>query len=176
MTDVSDGSIMSPRAARIQDPVADGIVLNAWYAVGVAVAALKDRQRLGGYFCLLSRAAAPDPFVFYHEPVGAVGPEKAEKYFNLSLEKAIRVGTRGHQSSWQSRDPDSGKWGGAIIAGSWILSFSGLPELADEAVMLVTAVMSRLMTVVEARAIADISQNPYFVELMTVVDLDRLPA
>jgi hypothetical protein len=47
----------------------------------------------------------------------------------------------GHVSSWESRDPGHDRWGGAIRIEDLIFSFSGLPELADEALMLGVGLM-----------------------------------
>lgn len=78
--------------------------------MGLAVAALKDRQRLGGYFCLMQRQYAAEPIIFCHEPIGMVNPQKIVKYFALAGEKTERLAQMydryRHLSSWQSRNPD----------------------------------------------------------------------
>lgn len=62
---------------------------------------------------------------------------KNAKYLMLSQEKAIRLFSHpGHSMSWESRNEQENKWGGAVRGVSEIFSFSGLPELADEALML----------------------------------------
>ncbi len=87
---------------------------------------------------------------------GEANIERIKKYEILSFEKAVRLVTGLADdggmvvSSFQyRRDPNRGRYGGAILLqasleeGSdqvWlILSFSGLPELADEATMLLLA-------------------------------------
>jgi hypothetical protein len=72
----------------------------------------------------------------------------------ISFEKALRLmqhAGAGARSSWNAaRNPANDQYGGAILfrvklynsgdAAFWVvLSFSGLPELADEAAMIVTA-------------------------------------
>ena len=95
-------------------------------------------------------------------------PNEVAKYRKLSQEKANRLWSKtnlekGHVSSWQSRHPDTERYGGAIHAGDYILSFSGLPELADQALMLTLAVELDLLTYEEACEIARISgDEKYF--------------
>lgn len=166
---VASSTARIPSATRIETAETDRILRCAWYAVALAVAHLKDPDRLGSYFCLILHEEGSAPIGFCHEPVGIVKPEKAEKYFDLSAEKATRLNRmydeRGDLSSWQSRNPDQQQWGGAIIAGGWVLSCSGLPELWDEAVMLATAVISGFLTYADAKSIADISGNARFIEI-----------
>ena len=73
-------------------------------------------------------------------PIGGVLEEKAEKYCAFAMEKVARLARHpDHRTSYESRDPEENKWGGAVRIGDYIFSMSGLPELADEAVMLTTA-------------------------------------
>lgn len=67
------------------------------------------------------------------------------KYELVSADKIIRMNKNSHVSSWQSRNPDAGEYGGAVrvvarlprIGHVWVSgAFSGLSEQADEAVML----------------------------------------
>lgn len=61
-----------------------------------------------------------------------------EKYYKTALRKIKQlVDNPAHFSSYMSRDPDNGLWGGGVrILGVGIFAFSGLPELADEACLL----------------------------------------
>lgn len=114
-------------------------------AVGQAIPAFQGlpdwpKDRSGGYFCLADGAGVPIIIVKVGEP----SIEKREKYRQFCIEKAARLAQfEGHQSSWQSRDPDYDMWGGAVRIkkndDEFIFSFSGFPELADEALMLLTA-------------------------------------
>lgn len=99
--------------------------------------------RSGAYFCLADSRTGNPLLVI---PLGVISPEeKANKYLTVCLEKARRLATNHwdvnklHQSSWESRNPDEGKWGGAIIVRDFIFSMSGLPELGDEFVMIAMA-------------------------------------
>lgn len=107
-------------------------------------------DRYGGYLSILDIATGT--WLVREQRVGRVDdPEKAAKYAGLSVEKAERlrtaIATHGHVSSRQSRDPERGRWGGAIRTQDYsdecrdgiILSFSGLPELADEAFVVALA-------------------------------------
>lgn len=126
-------------------------------------------EEKGGYFCArVDECGAPE-IVFR---VGNFPIDKVHKYFSLSLEKGSRLYQHPeHLSSWQSRDEKGmvigqswGHWGGAIFLRHYLvcLSFSGLPELGDEAVVLFAALLSGMATLGEVRAIARISSNPYF--------------
>jgi hypothetical protein len=124
------------------------------------------KGRDNGYCTIMS---ATDSRVLLAFQVGNCPSEKVQKYHSLSNEKALRLRSfsiEGHVSSWQSRDECAGHWGGAILAGNVIFSFSGLPEeLADEAVMLIAAVWCGFMTAGQAIATAKISGNSYFTQL-----------
>lgn len=105
-------------------------------------------------------------------PVGILSTEKWWKYTNISLEKAGRLDYYAHDhhhchiSSWQSRNPDEEHWGGAVITRDklWTLSFSGLPELADEAFCLMLVYIFGLMTLHRIRKIAAISGSTLYLE------------
>src|ERR1041385_4424544 len=94
-------------------------------------------EKSGGYFTLFDTAEADGKVIFSSE-IGLCPGNKWVKYFTLSVEKARRLGLRfPHQSSWESRNEHEEQFGGAIRTRyHLILSFSGLPELTDEALML----------------------------------------
>ena len=97
--------------------------------------------------------------------------ERGQKYLELAQEKARRLAEHpDHWSSWQSRNPDEGKWGGAVNAGAYIFSFSGLPELADEAAMLLTALSLGFLLEERAAAFAQYSGNELFYKMMATPD------
>lgn len=116
------------------------------------VADLHDRDSHGGYFCLADGATGTPLFI---TGIGKVHPEKIARYFNFAQEKARRLASHlEHVSSAQSRDPEKELYAGAIRAGRYILSFSGLPEALDEAVVLTVAVKAGLLSKLEALNIA----------------------
>ncbi len=130
-------------------------------------------DRNGAAFCLLDNASM---VIHLHCEMGAIVPEKIEKYFMFSLEKARRLAehafdSTGKLSSFQTRNPDKNQWGGAIAGIRFIFSMSGLPELGDEAVMLLSAVLLQEMTVAAALHVARFSNNPYFKRLLSEMDL-----
>jgi hypothetical protein len=89
----------------------------------------------GGYFCLTDVDNPECPRFMMYLPT--LFPERQSKCFRLSLEKAQRLLEHPTDcSSWQSRNQNDSKWGGAVRWGDFAFSFSGLPELKDEALML----------------------------------------
>lgn len=124
----------------------------------------EEQDREGGYFCIAERTnpIVPIAIVLIGE---VVSTEKREKYFNFAREKAKRLGDipiPAHVSSWITRDPERDKWGGGITTHNYYMSFSGLPELADEAAMLLAALRLGFLTKDEADGIAKKSNNQIF--------------
>jgi hypothetical protein len=117
------------------------------------------QERNYGYFTVRSRQSGQVIFILR---IGKCPPERAEKCLALSQEKGRRLfETKELISSWQSRDPEQERWGGAIVTEEYILSFSGLPERADEALMLRFAQVRRLAGNEELQKIAEASNNPF---------------
>ncbi len=128
----------------------------------------------------LTILSVPTGEILFTIPFGEcseVPPEKWDKYFELSQEKATRLFSQvnmhlpnGHTSSFESRNEEEDKYGGAIYSDchhhQHIFSFSGMPELIDEAMMLVLAKKlaqdtgSAIVTKIEA-----LERNPYWKEL-----------
>lgn len=103
---------------------------------------------------------------------GICPDDKAEIFFQNSLEKGQRLFSNFahlhfHKSSWQSRDGVT-KFAGAIFIPNLILSFSGLPELADEAIMLMLAINLGLGEENYCNGIAKISGNNIFHDLKSL--------
>ncbi|MEN9912782.1 MAG: hypothetical protein RLY66_190 [Candidatus Parcubacteria bacterium] len=88
----------------------------------------------GGYLCIATSSGVIETVTL----IGTVPePAKAKKYFDYCQEKAIRLAHhRDHKSSWESKDAARECRGGAIRCKENILSFAGLPEHWDEAVVL----------------------------------------
>ncbi|GEM_PF-1678999 len=131
-------------------------------------------DRTGGYFCV---AYAYSGLPILIAEIGNPPADKVERYLTFAQEKAKRLAENpDHKSSWQSRDETKDQWGGAIRAGRYILSFSGFPELVDEAVMLLTALKwDKRFGGYNGDAIhqdvdeaAKASNNPHFAELLAV--------
>ena len=117
-------------------------------------------------------------------PFGEIPEEKRQKYFELSQEKAMRLFSQvnmhlpnGHTTSFQSRNEENEQYGGAIYVNChstiFILSFSGMPELIDEAMMLVLAEkLSRsvIHKSVKAPTIEACERNPFWKSLLKDFD------
>ncbi len=129
-----------------------------------------DQSRNGAYFCVMDDKTGQVIFITRIGKIEeAEDPQfdtKADKYFCLAAEKAARLRDSDDLSSFASRDPENGMWGGAIRTNAdktgLILSCSGLPELDDEAVMLSTAVRESVMAKADADTVAQISNNVMF--------------
>lgn len=96
-------------------------------------------DKFGGYLCVADTADGTPLIVVQ---VGSVpSTEKRRKYCDFSQEKAFRLAHhRGEISSWLSRNEAENKWGGAIRAGKFIFSFSGLTEQQDEIMAIYMAI------------------------------------
>ncbi len=92
-------------------------------------------------------------------------PEDVSKLFQEgSMEKAMRLhraaGKRKHVSSYQSRNPEKNKYGGAILAkGKWVISFSGITEKVDELIAIRVACRLKVMDENRMNEIFAISGN-----------------
>lgn len=118
--------------------------------------------RAGGWFCMLS-PITKQVLNGFHFPIGTIPPEKDNRCKGLSFEKALRLSQhRNHLSSWQSRKPEVSMYGGAIRGYNYLFSFSGLPEIWDEALMLTLAFIHEEIDFERAMAIVAESENPYF--------------
>ena len=124
-------------------------------------------ERCGGYLTVLVRG---EPQISLCSVVGyfGEGDDNPEQYLIYSQEKAERLRKWWHQhrSSWQSRDPDQGRYGGAISADQRIISFSGLPELVDEAVVTAAAYWLGWLSYESVLTIMEASMNLFIPELI----------
>jgi len=124
---------------------------------------LQKSPKKGGFLTIIDRITG---YKYLTVIIGEVPSNKMEKYAELSGEKAERLfrtfNELKHQSSWESRDPDNGKWGGAITAADLIISFSGLTEAGDEAVCLDIAYKLNWSNYNEITKIAENNNNPLF--------------
>jgi len=125
----------------------------------------EDRSRQGGYLVIREKGSGK---ILLLARVGQFPPADTEKYLNFAQEKGARLNkliAAGDISSWGSRDPESGKWGGAIVAGDLIVSFSGLKEIIDEAVTLVLSLRLDWITHNQVLAVTEISGYRFIKEL-----------
>lgn len=127
--------------------------------------------RQGGYFTL--RDGTTNDILFAIK-VGSVPPEKRMKYYHLSLEKGDRLFKtqrrhERHVTSSESRNPEKNQYGGAIITVErkppYILSFSGLTEDADEALMASVAIKLGWLSPKWAHMMANAYRNTTYKQL-----------
>lgn len=151
-------------ARQLNDGVIEAILASADPILRFAMEAFDVK---GGYLHVTNQAG----LMIFAAAYGEMSDEKAEKYSHFAREKALRLA--GHPStcsSWQTRNLGENKFSGAIRGRLHILSFSGFPELLDEAAMLVLAIETRQLDITEATLIAQMSGNSYFSELQLKVD------
>lgn len=111
-----------------------------------------------------------DEVVFYVAMIGEFSRFTPEQSYEIALEKAIRLSRKPLQiSSWQSRNPTEKQYGGAILTGEHILSFSGFSEHGDEAVVLCAAWICSLLGEARIKAIVAISENPLFEQCFNLI-------
>ena len=118
-------------------------------------------ERKGGQFFLLRIK----PREGYIMEIGQGPDQRLEKLGRTAVERGIRLLDNlplDHVSSYQSRNPKEGKLGGAILGEEFILSFSGLSELEDEAVVLAVGYRLRLISTLNLLNIYRMNRNPYF--------------
>ncbi len=133
---------------------------------------LIDYSRTGGTLVVL---ALINPLLpFRAMPIGSVDdPAKATAYQGFALEKAERLAAGcfggGQVSSWQTKDEALERYAGAIRAGGLVFSFSGLPELADEALVLALAVRMTRLARQQAIDIARLSGNEIYPRLAEIM-------
>jgi hypothetical protein len=120
---------------------------------------MKGRKHKGGYFAIAGTAKVLVPTVM---PVGIFPAEKGMFYYMYVLEKMTRLFFHpGHLLSRESRDLQNKMYCGAVRVTGYIISFSGLPEDADEAVMVEFAYRYGLITDEYRKTIAEFSHNPF---------------
>ena len=95
-----------------------------------------------------------------------------DQCYASALEKLQRVyGSVDGISAWQSRDVsgDEKHYGGAIMVGEYCISFHGLSEHLDEALVTVAAMMCGLLSIEDVEPILEVSKNPLFGKLLKAV-------
>lgn len=131
-------------------------------AVDLLLKAGKPDKR-GGYLAVLEIGRGNLEILLR---IGHSPQDKVDKRIEVAIEKCKRLHGNGHLTSYESRNPEVGCWGGAVRGSELIFSFSGLPELWDEAAMFVLAI--RLHQLRESDVLAQISEerNPYLRPLL----------
>ncbi len=115
----------------------------------------------GGGLCILKSDGEHIVQGFF----GTVPDDKVARFWDQCREPAERLVARPyHVSSWQSRDPDLGTWGGAVRGDTQpcIISIHGLPEQWNETLALLYARNQRAISLERADIIAKISGNPHW--------------
>lgn len=133
---------------------ADRILIVVNHVIEAAIDLLRrepgEEIRTGGFFVM-----GVDGEAILAAVIGRLHIEDLRKCRSLANEKIIRLYRNDkHICSWESRRPESSQWGGAVRIRSVIYSFSGLPELWDQAAMLCVAIELRELEMREAEEIS----------------------
>lgn len=128
-----------------------------------------NQNRFGGYITVVEFDPNYPEDVMRHRLIvvarcGMPAPDKALKYRQFAEEKARRLLEHlpsGHLTSRESADPEVEQYPGAIVAGNFVISFSGLPADFDEAVCVMIGVLLGLLTKDQLMSILDRTQNPH---------------
>lgn len=132
------------------------------YEEGRSGGYLSIRQKLADEVLLCNRLG----IIPHQDDADPQFQTKARKYLHCSLEKAERLIAMAykhrHIASSQSRDEKEYKYSGAVWCDEFAVSFSGLPELADEALCLTLALHFGWISTERADKIVALSSNPYF--------------
>ena len=96
-------------------------------------------------------------------PIGVVRLPDIDRARGLAQEKLARLSAmafhENHKSAWQSRNPDRHWFGGAVVAGQYILSFAGGTEIFNETFVLGAGLVSGLLMKAEVSGIARLTGN-----------------
>lgn len=118
--------------------------------------------------------------LMYHviTPLGAIRPRsRISTYFSIAKEKSRRLFRNlplHHRTSYESRSPGNGRYGEAVVAGRWIVAFSGLDEHDDESLILNLLIWEGLLSPTEAFEIAERSRNQQFIKVYEFCMKQRL--
>lgn len=133
------------------------------------LAAYKDR---GGYLTIVDLKLNA---ILGTARIGAPPHKKFKKYFRLSVEKALRLlKYPKHNTSRQSRDIKRNKFGGAVRGLQFIVSFSGLPEIWDEALIVCALVIEKEISFAKALKITNTKTRKVFRVLYAAYLRDKM--
>ncbi|MEK7579317.1 MAG: hypothetical protein AAB460_02170 [Patescibacteria group bacterium] len=140
-------------------------ILDVAIANGLTEDSERGRKIAGWFFLNWCKDKRGELWMPFKMRLGYVPPTSPS--VDYCVEKVLRIIQDNLRSSAESRNPERNEWGGGIRAAkNLVMAFSGLPEDADEAVVLVAAVNAGLMTLDEAREIAALSGNQKFAPLL----------
>lgn len=117
----------------------------------------KNRYK-GGYLCIAEMTHGTPQLLCM---VGQIATDYVDKCKKRAEESAQKVAAFHLLSSWENRNADQDKFGGAIHADGAIISFHGFPEWVDEAISVSIAHSLRQIDDVTIQKISTISCNPF---------------
>lgn len=127
----------------------------------------KHSSDRGGYFVLSNDIIPPARFFRTVSRIGEMSDEDTYRLYAQEKASRMLINHRDHATSWQSRDVENHKFGGAVRVSfsgiKLILSFSGYPEHCDEALMIALAVK---MDWLEEEAALRLASTPESVECL----------
>ncbi len=103
--------------------------------------------------------------------IGSIINDKSSAYAGYAAEKVVRLSEHSdHESSRDSRDEALEHWAGAFRFGEHLLSFSGLSEDQDEAVVIATAVLVGWLSTDQANALAMRNDNSSWLMIASTIE------
>lgn len=128
----------------------------------------KMKGREGGYLCITDLYGLP----ILITAIGVMPKELRQRFFNNAREKAARLALlaqfAGHVLSRESRNETLEHWIGAVLGRTIIISFSGLPEDADECYTVLLSVASGELPARTAHRL--LRKNSYYKDVRSLID------
>lgn len=128
------------------------------YAMAHLCSAGQPPDKCGGYLAVIELGRGDLEMLVC---LGYSPPEKVEKRVEFAIEKGKRLYGLTDFTSYESRRPEMDRWGGAVRGRELIFSFSGLPELWDEAAMLVLAIRLGQLQETDVCDVISEERNPH---------------
>ncbi len=135
--------------------------------LGLAIAHLRSAgqppDKCGGYLAIVELGRGDLEMLV---GLGYSSPEKVDKRMEFAIEKGKRLYGLTDFTSYESRKPEIDRWGGAVRGRELIFSFSGLPELWDEAAMFVLAIRLGQLRETDVCDVISEERNPHLRPLL----------
>jgi hypothetical protein len=160
----------SEELAIVRSHILPSLLYRAELTIGPVAKRFGDGKK-GACICVSDFKGRPLLVSYLGDPAEA----EVDQIWNFAQEKAKRLSAHpAHNRSWDSRDPNNKKYGGAVRGHFVIISISGLPEAVDEAFALGLLAGQGLISDARIQEIRKISKNeliaPVFAVMRRAID------